>query len=97
MLYDYIMEIATLFLKNWGASGLLAMCIILILFGKLVPRTVVEDITTDRDKWREIAMNAVAQSELLATLNAQVSNIEDTTKHNEQMLSTMQSNSFHRN
>lgn len=42
-----------------GAGALLALVILLILTGRLIPRRTHEDVITDRDNWR----NAFLQSE----------------------------------
>lgn len=73
------MELAALFLRNWGAGGLVAMCVILVLFGKLVPRSIVDDLRKDRDEWRDAALTALAQAEKLAELADRTKEIHDTT------------------
>ena len=42
-------------ITTWGAGSLLALCVLLILTGKLVPRQQMLDLREDRDKWRAAA------------------------------------------
>lgn len=89
------MELAALFLRNWGAGSLLALCVLLIIFGKLVPRATVDDVMKDRDMWREMALKALSQAELIATLSPVIQTTADTTKHIEQMTCEIQSTTIH--
>lgn len=36
-----------------GPVGLITLAIVLILFGRLIPRSTYRDLMTDRDYWRE--------------------------------------------
>lgn len=42
-------------ITGWGAGGLLALCVWLILTGRLVPRQQMLDLRADRDKWEAAA------------------------------------------
>ena len=48
-----------------GPSGLLALAVLLIIRGDLVPRRVHEAVVTDRDQWRSIALRNMEASEQL--------------------------------
>lgn len=43
----------TVLLGTYGGPSLLALTVILILTGRLVPRKVLKDMERDRDLWRE--------------------------------------------
>jgi hypothetical protein len=43
------MDLSALSATDLSAAGLLALAVLLILWGRLVPKSVVEDIRTDRD------------------------------------------------
>lgn len=43
------MDLATWSATEWSAAGLLSLAVLLILWGKLVPKSVVNDIRNDRD------------------------------------------------
>jgi hypothetical protein len=45
-----------------GPSGLLAVCVGMILAGRLVPRSALLDAHAERDRWRELAQAAVIQN-----------------------------------
>jgi hypothetical protein len=51
-----------------GATALLALVVMMILTGRLVPRRVVKDIETERDYWRAAAQERSIQ--LTRLLNA---------------------------
>lgn len=48
-----------------GPSGLLALAVLLIIRGDLVPRRVHEAVVADRDQWRSIALRNMEASEQL--------------------------------
>ena len=48
-----------------GPSGLLALAVLLIIRGDLVPRRVHEAVVADRDHWREIALRNMDATEQL--------------------------------
>jgi len=52
-------------IKDWGAGSLLAFCIVLILVGRLSPRSTLDDVIRERDNWRDIALQSVGQVEQL--------------------------------
>lgn len=45
-----------------GAGGLLGLCILLILTGRLVPRSQLKDVQDERDAWQRAALQAMAQN-----------------------------------
>lgn len=50
-----------------GPSGLLAVCVGMILAGRLVPRSALTDAQAERDRWREVAQQAIRQNNELLT------------------------------
>lgn len=46
-----------------GAVGLLALVVLLILTGRLIPRTMYKELAEDRDYWRQVALKAGEQVE----------------------------------
>lgn len=48
-----------------GPSGLLALAVLLIIRGDLVPRRTHEAVVTDRDQWRTIALRNMEAAEQL--------------------------------
>ena len=64
-----------------GASGLLVLVVLLILTGKLVPISVVRDVRSERDAYREIAMRAIAHTgDLLPSAKLAVDLVESIQK-----------------
>ncbi len=45
-----------------GAGGLLGLCVLLILTGRLVPRSQLKDVQTERDAWKATALQAMSQN-----------------------------------
>lgn len=53
-------------LGNLGPTGLLAVVVLLILIGKLVPRKTHQDVINDRNRWQEAhAISETARIEAL--------------------------------
>lgn len=50
-----------------GAVGLLALVVILIITGRLVPRSALLDAREQRDRWRDAALKAMEQNAELLT------------------------------
>ena len=48
-----------------GAVGLLGLVALMIFLGRLVPRSVYQQLERDRDYWRTAALQAIGQTELL--------------------------------
>ena len=48
-----------------GPSGLLALAVLLIIRGDLVPRRVHEAVVADRDQWRTIALRNMEDSKVV--------------------------------
>lgn len=48
-----------------GAVGLLGLVVLMILLGQLVPRRHVSALERDRDLWRDVALRAMGQSDVL--------------------------------
>lgn len=46
-------ELAGLGISQLGAGAILAIVVLLILTGRLVPRSTLEDVRQERDTWRE--------------------------------------------
>jgi hypothetical protein len=61
-------DITALVVRDWGVGGLLTFCIILILVGKLTPRSVLDDVINDRNQWRDLAMKLTDQVDQLLTV-----------------------------
>jgi hypothetical protein len=53
------------FVLPGGAGTLLAVAVLSVLRGWLVPRSVLRDAQADRDYWRETAMAALTQNQQL--------------------------------
>lgn len=62
------MEWSTFLTPTIGATGLLALVVIMVLTGRLVPRAVVEDLRADKDKqievWRAAYDKAMSAQEV---------------------------------
>lgn len=54
-----------LLLAKWGPTGLLALVVLLILFGKLIPLSTHHDVRQQRDEWKKTAEEALAQNSKL--------------------------------
>ena len=54
-----------LLLAKWGPTGLLALVVLLILFGKLIPLNIHTDVRQQRDEWKKAAEEALAQNSQL--------------------------------
>lgn len=52
--------------EEWSAASLLAVVVLMILFGQLNPRWVTKAVMVDRDKWRAIAEEAIESNKMLA-------------------------------
>jgi hypothetical protein len=48
-----------------GSVGLLGVVVLLILSGRIVPRSTYRSLERDRDHWREAAMKAIGHTEQL--------------------------------
>ena len=48
-----------------GAVGLVGLIVLLILSGRLVPRSVLRSAEADRDLWRDVALKAIGQTDAL--------------------------------
>lgn len=46
-----------------SASAILALVVIMVLTGRLVPRRTLEAVEADRDHWREIALRGLGVAE----------------------------------
>lgn len=55
-------------LGTLSASGLLALVVLFIMRGALVPRRTVDDIKEDRDRWRSAAEESREQVTLLLSV-----------------------------
>jgi len=51
-----------LLLAKWGPTGLLALCVLLIVLGRLIPKITYDDVRRQRDEWKKIAEEALAQN-----------------------------------
>lgn len=54
-----------LLMAKWGPTGLTSLIVILILFGRLVPLSVHNDVRRQRDEWKKTAEEALAQNSKL--------------------------------
>lgn len=50
-----------------GASGLVALAVVLLYTGKLVTRRELDEAIRDRDYWRDVALKLTAQNAQLMT------------------------------
>jgi hypothetical protein len=48
-----------------GAVGLLLVVALMVFRGKLIPRSLYEELVEDRDHWRDVALKAVGQADVL--------------------------------
>lgn len=51
-----------LLLAKWGPTGLLALVVLLILFGRLIPKPTHDDVRQQRDEWKKTAEEALKQN-----------------------------------
>lgn len=56
------MEWTTMLTPSLGATGLLAVVVVLVLTGRLVPRSTLDDLRTDKDKQIELWRTAYETS-----------------------------------
>jgi hypothetical protein len=54
-----------LLLQKWGPTGLLALCVLLIVLGRLIPKITYDDVRKQRDEWKKVAEEALAQNSKL--------------------------------
>ena len=54
-----------LLLAKWGPTGLLALCVLFILVGRLIPKPTYDDVRAQRDEWKKVAEEALAQNSKL--------------------------------
>lgn len=54
-----------LFLAKWGPPGLLAIVVLLILFGKLIPLNTHNDVRQQRDEYKKALDEALSQNSKL--------------------------------
>lgn len=54
-----------LLLAKWGPTGLLALCVLLIIIGRLIPKPTHDDVRRQRDEWKKVAEEALAQNSKL--------------------------------
>lgn len=54
-----------LLLAKWGPTGLLALCVLFILVGRLIPKQTHDDVRQQRDEWKKVAEEALAQNSQL--------------------------------
>lgn len=54
-----------LLLAKWGPTGLLALCVLLIVLGRLIPKITYDDVRRQRDEWKKVAEEALAQNSKL--------------------------------
>lgn len=66
---------------SWGAGGLLALCVLLILTGRLVPRQQMLDLREDRDKWKATADDLLAAHHELGMSVEKLLTLAETTHH----------------
>ena len=60
-----MLPIPTSWVSQGGAIGLLAIAVLMVLLGQLVPRRAVRDLEKDRDYWREAALKAMGHTQVL--------------------------------
>lgn len=64
-----------------GAGGLLAIVVVLILTGRLVPRSVLQDKIDDCNQWKSTANDAVKAATELGMAVEQLHTLASTTNH----------------
>ena len=52
-------------MAKWGPTGLLALCVLLIVLGRLIPKITYDDVRRQRDEWKKVAEEALAQNSKL--------------------------------
>lgn len=62
---DTVLPVPTSWVTQGGAVGLLAMAVVMIMVGLLVPRRTYLALERDRDYWREVALKAMGQADAL--------------------------------
>lgn len=53
--------------SNIGAGALVTLFVLLVLFGRLVPRQTLKDVQKERDTWRSSALTSSIQVERLVS------------------------------
>lgn len=48
-----------------GAAALLGLVALMVFTGRLVPRSLYQDMEKDRDQWREVALKAIGHADQL--------------------------------
>jgi hypothetical protein len=66
---------------QFSAGALLAIVVMMILVGRLVPRQQLLDVQADRDKWREAADNSQRTATQLGMSMEKLSVLAETTNH----------------
>lgn len=54
-----------LLVAKWGPTGLLALCVLLIVLGRLIPKITYDDVRRQRDEWKKVAEEALKQNSKL--------------------------------
>lgn len=76
--------------SDLGASSLLAVVIIMLLWGKLIPRTALKDKAEESERWR-LAYEAEREARVLA--DSQTTELLEVTKTTQSLISAMFRNS----
>lgn len=48
-----------------GAAGLLGLGVLMVLTGRLIPRSLYLDVIRERDQWREVALKSAGHADAL--------------------------------
>lgn len=48
-----------------GAVGLLLLVALMVFRGRLVPRSMYDELARDRDQWRDVALKAIGHADVL--------------------------------
>ena len=80
------MDLTTLPIIPTSAGALLSVFVLLVFYGKLVPRALVEDLRADRDMWKQAYTNEQARS---AELTAQMTAMMEVARTTEQVMRSL--------
>lgn len=62
-------------LPNIGAASLLAIVILLILSGRLIPRQLLLDMIAERDAWKNLALELLSQNKKMMVTSEVVADV----------------------
>ena len=58
-------DLAGISLADWSSGAILAVVVVFILLGRLVPKATLDRVEKERDHWRSVAEEAIRQNSKL--------------------------------